>query len=398
MKTFSRSLLICTFHALLCFGTATAQTIPNLKARANILCGFDRFDRGQKVIAFTGTGYWMRAVNDHLMTSTEWGGTGGRMHDLTTGESWILGDIDPTPTPDGTFIIQPNPTRFFSTFAMSKTGRFSPMIFTDRKHNGYYQSVGITEKKGDRTTYRVLTGEKQGLIQEYSVRETLHLGYRFTKATKDSVPACANVDRRRLSWEMPVLSPDGQMISTLDSESGHTVLYRLKMPDAHCTKILDLERQTNKVQFDPASKRIVFTDQKSFGIFTYPTVELANISDGKSRTLSIPGEPILYQGFRPDGLVMYTRGRPEESRQNELVILDPSVIPEVGSAAAKAALSIGDLWIRTCFGRMIIFDDNDKLAIGGRINDQTCQQLQQNSALPASVCLVRKAQAQPVTR
>lgn len=157
---------------------------------------------------------------------------------LDTGVHRVLpGWIDPVPTPDGKFLTQPSPLRFFR---LDKPV-LEPADFTDDKFTDQYQSIAIVP-----TGYRVMAGwTGSPILRDYT----------FGPQPLGEVHYLCPSEYLSL----PIISKDGRMMGARDNRLNKTVVYTIGAGGNECGLKWKLDFSTGKISFSHSGDRIAFS-------------------------------------------------------------------------------------------------------------------------------------------
>ncbi len=183
--------------------------------------------------------------------------------DLEDGLSRVgPGYIDFVPTPDGQYFVTPAPNdqgltfydadEVFDASRREQSGAVQP-IFTDSRMRDQYPSVGILEREGDRTRYRVLTSWFEGIVyRDYDV-------FRDARSSRSSVRPVGRpvVPCEGYTLSTPIMSQDGSEVAARDEATATTKLFRM-LGAGRCEEVLDLGIQTSKVAWHQSGRRLAF--------------------------------------------------------------------------------------------------------------------------------------------
>lgn len=377
---------------------ASTPTPASLSCGANSLSTDGLYD-------LPGSGYWMQFGGDRYLSYTSDGGADSKMYDIKLRQQvpTTSSNVDGALLPEGDLYVQPAPLRFYRTSDALKQGNAATPLFTDEVADGNYQSVGTTSVDGNTRNLRILVGSTK-TIHDYSVKKDSEsyaieatgsansvcenlmgwkqdlkdLEYRFKVARshnrtsevrklRDQIKAL-KADPGSIEVEIPILSRDGQMLAFKDYHTSMTKIARIDLPSGNCNIIASVPSETNKVQFSYDGKKVLYT-VKDPATGTGRLLE-TEIKTGKSRVLSGPGEDIMYQGYKPDGTILYTRRVSQmQDGNSDLVMLKPNTVPFQGDAAAENLTTLGQAWAAACD---LEIDDATATAVGSRLDPKTC--------------------------
>jgi hypothetical protein len=234
--------------------------------------------------------------------------------DLATGENRPApGYIDFVPTPDGRYFVTPGDgdggLEFYDAeqvFEVVASGRLADVepIFTDLRMRDQYPSVGILERSGSRTLYRVLTSWFSAVVyRDYDVRVDGPTGLSSVQPVGEPVRPCGG-----MALSTPIMSQDGREVAARDEATGTTKIYRI-LENGSCEILVDFGVATSKVAWHASGRRVAFsiprrgrgTDAGEFGIFVF---------DRDARSLArITGSEVAsrlaFPDFVDEGAVVY---------------------------------------------------------------------------------------------
>lgn len=220
--------------------------------------------------------YWSHMIDNRYLTCMDaqdpkTGENPCTMLDLETGKEVKGGSyaIDPYPTPDGKFLTHPavndnvGGLTFYDMKTVHRKGFQAKPLFTDKKMDNVYQSVGLVSMQGSNRntatrTYRVINYED---MQMRDYRAT----FNADGSAKNIVPLgqvknyCQNLRTKTKDYDRdtPMLSKDGSMVSLATEELKKdgkwyysTKIFKLNGTTGHCTLVKDLGFRTSKVLFD----------------------------------------------------------------------------------------------------------------------------------------------------
>jgi hypothetical protein len=200
--------------------------------------------------------------------------------DLDDGRSrQAPGFIDFVPTPDGRYFVTPGRAEdgleFFDArevLAAVEQGRGPQVqpIFNDLRMRDQYPSVGILERDGLRTRYRILTSWFQGLLyRDYDITVNESTGTSSVRPVGEPIVPCRGA---RLST--PIMSQTGREVAARDESTGTTKIFAFQ-GDGTCREIADLGAATSKVAWRADGQKLAFatprrgTARGEQGIFVY---------------------------------------------------------------------------------------------------------------------------------
>jgi len=223
--------------------------------------------------------------------------------DLADRQSRVApGFVDFVPTPDGRYFVTPGPAdeglEFFDArevleAAARGRGYEVEPIFNDLRMRDQYPSIGILERDGTRTRYRVLTSWFQGLLyRDYDVTVNALTGASSVRPVGEPVVPCRGA---RLST--PIMSQDGREVAVRDESTGTTKIFGM-LDDGTCREVVDLGAVTSKVAWHASGRKLAFATPRrgraggEQGIFIY---------DRQTRTtVRVPGSEGASQLAFPD--------------------------------------------------------------------------------------------------
>ena len=182
--------------------------------------------------------------------------------DLADGRSRVApGFVDFVPTPDGRFFVTPGPRwaglefydadEVFDAVSRNRSAEVQP-FFTDRQMRDQYPSIGIVERDGPTTVYRVLTSWFDAIVyRDYAVR-TSPSGALTVRPLGEPVTPCAGV-----SASIPIISQDGLEVAARDEATGTTKIFEI-LRRGRCDEILDLGVGTSKVAWHRTGQYLAF--------------------------------------------------------------------------------------------------------------------------------------------
>lgn len=185
------------------------------------------------------------------------------MLDLDDGENRIApGWIDFVPTPDGRYFVTPGPgdeglTFFDARDVLEAAARNRSMsvesIFTDLRMRDQYPSVGILERDGSRTRYRVLTSWFEGLVyRDYDVSVNATTGASSVRPVGEPTVPCQGY-----ALSTPIMSQDGLEVAARDERTGTTKIFAM-LDAGRCSEVLDFGVATSKVAWHASGQKLAF--------------------------------------------------------------------------------------------------------------------------------------------
>lgn len=284
--------------------TAQAMALPeDLELERSCLIEYPHIERH----LLSGTeGYFSQPLgNDRVMMNGRWASrinvnqTRAKIYNLKTRRTTeITRGIDPYPTLDGKYYVHPVPVRFFKVEDLDRGDKDAKPVAEFKDHTGWYQSVGQLSNSNGETIYRVLTGEGQGVINDYREQDGKIV------ATGKPTKLCNNlVNRGDLDWALPMMSRDGRRFATISPVTKTTLIFDITMPGGHCRQIADLGFGTSKVSFSYDGSMVTFpahiAGMKNRAALVF------DISSGTYEPVFPPSESVdtYFSTFFPDGSV-----------------------------------------------------------------------------------------------
>ena len=219
-----------------------------------------------------------------------------------------------------------------------KNGKAAKVVFSDRRHNEYYQSSAevpgskVNERKFVTLLFSTLSA------REYTIKKVAEGKYKTTTGKVSYL--CENVQSNLIQ---PNISKDARFVAANEMDpkgqmrgiGGAVILKRL--PNGHCQIEDRVGFATGKMNFShpqPGHKGFTAfsvnqTSQSSSGDMSMEdTAFLYDRETKEMRLLSRPWEETSAQfpGFTKDGRVIYAAGRGDKAG---LVIVDPKDLPKV---------------------------------------------------------------------
>jgi hypothetical protein len=200
--------------------------------------------------------------------------------DLADRQSRVApGFVDFVPTPDGRFFVTPGPAdqglEFFDgaeVLEAVEAGRGASVqpIFNDGRMRDQYPSIGILQRDGSRTRYRVLTSWFEGLrYRDYDVTVNASSGAASVRPVGEPVVPCTGM---RLST--PIMAQSGREVAARDESTGTTKIFEM-LDGGTCREVADLGAATSKVAWHASGQKLAFstprrgTSRGEQGIFVY---------------------------------------------------------------------------------------------------------------------------------
>lgn len=184
--------------------------------------------------------------------------------DLEDGESRVApGFIDFVPTPDGRYFVTPGEVEgglefydaeeVFDAVARDTPGEVEP-IFTDLRMRDQYPSVGILEREGSRTRYRVMTSWFEGVVyRDYDVRVDERSGASSVQPVGEVTQPC-----RGVALSTPIMAQDGREVAGRDEATGTTKIFRM-LDEGQCETVTDFGVPTSKVAWHATGRKLAFS-------------------------------------------------------------------------------------------------------------------------------------------
>jgi hypothetical protein len=133
-----------------------------------------------------------------------------------------------------------------------------------------YPSVGILQRDGPRTRYRVLTSWFEGLLyRDYDVTVSPSTGAPSVRPVGETVVPC-----RALRLSTPIMSQTGREVAARDESTGTTKIFEM-LANGDCREVADLRAATSKVAWHASGEKLAFstprrgTARGEQGIFVY---------------------------------------------------------------------------------------------------------------------------------
>ena len=217
--------------------------------------------------------------------------------DLTDGQSRLApGFVDFVPTPDGRYFVTPGPgsagLEFFDAREVLEAvgggrGHTVQPIFNDERMRDQYPSMGILQREGSRTRYRVLTSWFEGLrYRDYDVTVDPSTGASSVRPIGEPVVPCTGM---RLST--PIMSQSGREVAARDESTGTTKIFEM-LDGGACREVADLGAATSKVAWHASGQKLAFatprrgTSRGEEGIFVFDRRTRATVRVPASETAS----------------------------------------------------------------------------------------------------------------
>jgi mono/diheme cytochrome c family protein len=292
----------------------------------------------------------------------------------------LPGPYDAVASPDGKYYSVPTGGLTFydlhATKEEAKAGKSRTElsdIGRDPDFGESYQSLGAYQKDG-KTIYRALSVSH---LRDYTAGADGRIAP--VDSASGAPRACKNLAGMRL--QLPMISKDGQYLSTYNMDTQTTVIYRISPENpSNCEKVIDLGMPTGKVDFNADSSKITFhvdnlagTHQSFGGLSREYSKDvmvmqlkkgpdgLLNGIDGYARlsTNVKGGTGTYYPRFRMDGSIVAMRDRGDGNGHSlayfstkNLKFADPwSPKTANGTEASRgvhAEYALSDLWRKTC--------------------------------------------------
>jgi hypothetical protein len=184
--------------------------------------------------------------------------------DLADGQSRVApGFVDFVPTPDGRYFVTPGPggegLEFFDAREVLDAvgdgrGHAVQPIFNDERMRDQYPSMGILQRDGSRTRYRVLTSWFEGLrYRDYDVTVNPTGGASSVRPVGEPVVPCQGI---RLST--PIMSQSGLEVAARDESTGTTKIFEM-LEGGACREVADLGAATSKVAWHASGQKLAFS-------------------------------------------------------------------------------------------------------------------------------------------
>jgi hypothetical protein len=183
--------------------------------------------------------------------------------DLSDGQSRVApGFVDFVPTPDGSYFVTPGSQgqglEFFDAREVLDAvddgrGNTVQPIFNDPTMRDQYPSMGILQRDGSRTRYRVLTSWFEGLrYRDYDVTVSPSAGAASVRPVGEPVVPCQGM---RLST--PIMSQNGREVAARDESTGTTKIFEM-LEGGACREVADLGAATSKVAWHASGQKLAF--------------------------------------------------------------------------------------------------------------------------------------------
>jgi hypothetical protein len=173
------------------------------------------------------------------------------------------GFVDFVPTPDGRYFVTPGPAdaglEFFDAAEVLDAvdrGRGTAVqpIFADARMRDQYPSVGILQRDGSRTRYRVLTSWFEGLLyRDYDVSVNASNGASSVRPVGEPVVPC-----RGMRLSTPIMAQSGREVAARDESTGTTKVFEM-LEDGTCREVADLGAATSKVAWHASGQKLTFS-------------------------------------------------------------------------------------------------------------------------------------------
>lgn len=200
--------------------------------------------------------------------------------DLEDGQSRVApGFVDFVPTPDGRYFVTPGPAaeglQFFDAREVLEAvdagrGHAVQPIFNDGRMRDQYPSMGILQRDGSRTRYRVLTSWFEGLLyRDYDVTVNPSNGASSVQPVGEPVVPC-----RGMRLSTPIMSQSGREVAARDESTGTTKVFEM-LDGGTCREVSDLGAATSKVAWHASGRKLAFstprrgTTRGEQGIFVF---------------------------------------------------------------------------------------------------------------------------------
>src|SRR5690606_5356252 len=143
-------------------------------------------------------------------------------------------------------------------------------IFSDLRMRDQYPSVGILQRDGSRTRYRVLTSWFEGLVyRDYDVQVNPTSGVSSVRPVGEPVVPC-----RGMRLSTPIMAQSGREVAARDESTGTTKIFEM-LDDGTCREAADLGAATSKVAWHASGRKVAFSTPRrgtvrgEQGIFVY---------------------------------------------------------------------------------------------------------------------------------
>ncbi|MGE0158532.1 MAG: hypothetical protein AB7T31_03915 [Gemmatimonadales bacterium] len=184
--------------------------------------------------------------------------------DLADGQSRPApGFVDFVPTPDGRYFVTPGASDEGLVFFDAKQvvdavdrsqGYAVRPIYNDPRMRDQYPSVGILQRDGSRTRYRVLTSWFEGLrYQDYDVVVSPGTGASSVRPVGEPVVPC-----RATRLSTPIMSQSGREVAARDESTGTTKIFEI-LDGGACRQVQDLGAATSKVAWHASGRKLAFS-------------------------------------------------------------------------------------------------------------------------------------------
>jgi len=190
----------------------------------------------------------------------------GRIYllDLADRQSRVApGFVDFVPTPDGRYFVTPGRSDeglvFFDAAEVLdavEAGRGAAVqpIFNDARMRDQYPSIGILQRDGSRTRYRVLTSWFEGLLyRDYDVSVNASTGVSSVRPVGEPVVPC-----RGMRLSTPIMAQSGREVAARDESTGTTKILEM-LEGGTCREVADLGAATSKVAWHADGQKLAFS-------------------------------------------------------------------------------------------------------------------------------------------
>jgi len=190
----------------------------------------------------------------------------GRIYllDLADRQSRVApGFVDFVPTPDGRYFVTPGRSdeglEFFDAAEVLEAvggGRGAGVqpIFNDARMRDQYPSVGILQRDGSRTRYRILTSWFEGLLyRDYDVSVNGSSGASSVRPVGEPVVPC-----RGMRLSTPIMAQSGREVAARDESTGTTKVFEM-LEGGTCREVADLGAATSKVAWHADGQKLAFS-------------------------------------------------------------------------------------------------------------------------------------------
>ena len=316
-----------------------------------------------------GAGYWMQAFGDCRLTYTGTTGTKSAMYNMCTRSSEkITNEIDAFGLPEGDIYLQPAGPglSFYSMDDLAKNGVTTKPLFSDFRHLGNYQSLGVLSKKENERKIRVVIADDAVKFKDYTIRKKNNT-YEIKPDQIFAQPLCKNILSNGLMLQLPTVSRDGQMFAARQTGSDEMNIYKIDSATNTCTVISKVPMIVSKVTFtfDNKSLLYVVTDPVTYRGRLFQM----DIATGKIKTLSGPQENVHNVTAKNTGEIFYSR-QDESGDENFSTLVKLKSNSFADDKDEKLHKAIGLLWAKSCGLKV---DLDSAAAVGQRISGDACR-------------------------